>query len=145
MMKPSHALRAAIALALLGVLLASGAWATSNLNLSKSNINRINRGNLVTASVDVVGQVSSLVYTTPTNADFVLTNVCAGPVNGGTLVQVGGVKLLQIAGNACQSFNPGMLLPPGASVSCTSFDAEATSFCTITGMQGLPFPATPTP
>lgn len=131
--------------AALVVLLVASAWAASNLNLSKSNINRLRGSRLVRASVDLHGQASYLVYSTPADADFVLTDVCVGNAAGGVLVAIGGDGLVQLASGACQHFSPGMILPPDAPLTCTAFDPETNGFCTISGTLGLPFPATPTP
>ena len=80
-MKQSAVLVAAV------LTLATGARAASNLNLSKSNINRLQRlSTPVTASADISGDRPTLVYRTPDNADFVLTQVCVGPINGGVLL-----------------------------------------------------------
>ncbi|MFN8643212.1 MAG: hypothetical protein U0802_16715 [Candidatus Binatia bacterium] len=127
------------------VLLATGAWAASNLNLSKSNINRLAVGKLLSASVNLVGQVSALVYTTPADADVVLTQVCVGKAAGGVLVQIAGVGIAQVGSGSCQTFSPGLILTRDAPLSCTSFDPETSSFCSITGIVGLASPPTPTP
>ena len=131
--------------AALVVLLVASAWAGANLNLSKSNINRLRGSRLVRASVDLHGQASYLVYSTPADADFVLTDVCVGNAAGGVLVAIGGDSLVQLASATCQHFSPGMILPPDAPLTCTAFDPETNGFCTIGGTLGLPFPATPTP
>ena len=65
------------------VLFVTCAWATSNLNLSKSNINRLSRATLVSASTTLSGAISQIVYRTPSSGDFVLTQVCTGISNGG--------------------------------------------------------------
>src|SRR5690349_4888625 len=105
MTRPSPAVRTSLRVLALLALTVTSAWAASNLNLSKSNINRIlSRGSLVTASVDVTGNASYLLYTTPANADFVLTQACGGNSPSGLLIQVGGVKILQLAPMACQIF-----------------------------------------
>ena len=127
---------------LIGVL-ATSSWAGSNLNLSKSNINRIMlRGTVVTASTDISGAVSQIVYRTPASGDFILTQACTGLVPGGTLLQVGGVSLAQLGSGQCQTFTPGTVLPPDEVVTCTTFAPEATTFCTISGLLG---PQVPTP
>ena len=127
------------------VLVATSAWATSNLNLSKSNINRLAVGKLLSASVNLVGQASFLVYTTPADADAVLTQVCVGNAAGGVLVQVGGVGIAQVGSGACQTFSPGLILARDAPLTCTTVDPEANSFCAIAGILGLAYPPTPTP
>lgn len=127
-------------------LFATSSWAASNLNLSKSNVNRIQmRGTAVTASTTISGSVSQIVYTTPAAGDFLLTQICTGTVEGGTLVHVGGVGIAQVGSGFCQTFGSGMLLPPDQVVTCTTFAAGASSFCTITGVLGPPPPPTPTP
>jgi hypothetical protein len=146
--------RAAIRVAAIVALTATSAAATSNLNLSKSNINRIQRGGtLVTGNAEVRGDVPVVVYNTPANADFILTQVCAGPVNGGVYLASSfpgaatQVRLAFVGGGQCHTFSPGLPLPAGQAVTCTpSFDFEAETFCTINGIQTLPLPsATPRP
>jgi hypothetical protein len=57
-------------LAVIGVLFATAVLAASNLNLSKSNINRtFPRSKFVTASVDVTGSQSAFVYQVPSDGD----------------------------------------------------------------------------
>ena len=103
-------------------LLATSSWATSNLNLSKSNVTRIFlRGTIVTASTDISGAVSQIVYRTPASGDFILTQACTGLAPGGTLLQVGGVSLVQLGSGQCQTFTPGTVLPPDQVVTCTTF------------------------
>jgi hypothetical protein len=154
MSRSSPSVRSLFRVAALTTLMATSASATSNLNLSKSNINRLQRGGtLVTATTEVRGEAPSVVYTTPANADFVLTQVCAGPVNGGVFLGSGWpfppsqVRLAFVGGGLCQTFTPGMPLPPSQPVTCAaSFDFEATTFCTISGILSPPFPtATPRP
>lgn len=127
------------------LLLVTSVWGTSNLNLSKSNINRLARGTLVSASVNVAGQASYLVYSTPADVDFVLTQVCVGNSSGGILVQIGGVGVVQVGSGLCQTFAPGLILTRDAPLTCTSFDPETNSFCTIAGILGVSYPPTPTP
>jgi hypothetical protein len=152
MMRSSPAVRAAFQIGAIIALMATSAWATSNLNLSKSNINRLQRaGTLVSASAEVRGDVPAVVYNTPPNADFVMTQICAGPVNGGIFIayawdfEMNVRPVAFVAGGQCQTFSPGMFLPAGKSVTCTpSFDFEAPTFCTITGIQTKAEPL-PTP
>ena len=126
-------------------LLATSCWAGSNLNLSKSNINRISqRGTFVTANADITGAVSRIVYTVPTNQDFLLTQACAGPAEGGVLIEVGGVGIAQVGSGLCQTFNPGVILTSEQLLVCTSFAAAQNSFCMISGILG-PVNPTPTP
>jgi hypothetical protein len=122
-------------------LFATSSWAASNLNLSKSNVNRVfPKGQFVTASSDISGAVSQLVYTTPPTGDFILTQVCTGVVTGGTLVQVGGVRVAQIGSGLCQTFTPGMAVSNDQNVTCTTFAEDANTFCTITGVLEPPAP-----
>lgn len=138
--------KSALRLVAILVLSTTSVWAGSNLNLSKSNINRmLGRGTFVTASVDVAGTAAYLLYSTPADTDFVLTQVCVGTVNGGVLLQVGGASLVQVGSGQCQSFSPGMVLPRDQAVTCTSFDAGASTFCSITGVLAPSFPPVPTP
>lgn len=127
-------------------LCVTSSLASIALNSSRSNIYRIQiRGTAVTASTNISGAVAQTVYRTPAAGDFLLTQVCAGLVDGGTLVQVGGVGIAQVGSGLCQTFTPGMILPPDSVVTCTTFAADANSFCTITGILGPPPPPTPTP
>ena len=151
MIRSSPAIRAAFQVAASIALITTSAWASANLNLYKSNINRLQRGTLVSASAEVTGRVPTLVYNTTPNADFVLTQICAGPVNGGILlgyswdIEMNVRPVVFVAGGQCQSFSPGILLPAGKAVTCTpSFDFEAGTFCTITGIQNKAAPL-PTP
>ncbi len=126
-------------------LCAMSSWAGSNLNLSKSNVNREFPGaSYVTASTNISGSVSQIVYQTPAGPDFILTQVCAGLATGGTLIQVGGVGIAQVGSGLCQTFTPGMVLSPDQTVTCTTFAADASSFCAITGILGR-VPPTPRP
>jgi hypothetical protein len=123
-----------LALVTIVVLFATSVWATSNLNLSKSNINRtFPRSKFVTATVGISGSQSALVYQVPADGDFVLTQVCVGPVSGGVRIQVSGASIAHVASGACQSFDPGVVLQADGLVSCTTFADEQT-FCMISGL-----------
>jgi len=135
------------------LVLASSAWATSNLNLSKSNINRLSKlSTPLTASADVSGDAPTVVYRTPVNADFVLTQVCVGPINGGVYlnyawdVEQNVRPLAFVPSGSCTTFaGLGMALPQGGNLSCTpAFDFETRTFCTISGLVGQALPS-PTP
>lgn len=135
------------------LILAASASATSNLNLSKSNINRMAKlSTSLTASADVSGDTATVVYRTPTNAEFVLTQVCVGPINGGVFLNFawdgdqGPRPLAFVPGGSCTAFaGLGMSLPQGGNLSCSpAFDFEARTFCTITGLVGQALPP-PTP
>jgi hypothetical protein len=143
-MKSLHLKTAVLVCTVIGLFVAP-AWAASNLNLSKSNVNReFPRGTFVTASTDISGAVSQIVYRTPVTGDFILTQVCVGLATGGTLLQAGGVSIAQVGSGLCQAFTPGMVLPRDQLVTCTTFAADANTFCTITGVLEPPAP-TPRP
>ena len=129
---------------LVGVIigcLATNASATSNLNLSKSNINReFPGGQFVTATADISGAVSQLIYTIPPSGDFVLTQICTGISDGGVLVQASAMKIAYVGSGLCQVFTPGVILSPGQRVTCTTF-SDAATFCTIMGVFGPVPPA----
>ena len=133
-------------LAAFGLLFATAVWGASNLNLSKSNINRtFPRSKFVTASVDITGSQSALVYQVPADGDFVLTQVCVGPATGGVRIQVGGASIAHVASGSCQSFEPGVVLQADAAVTCTTSANEGQSFCMITGLLAPALHPTPTP
>jgi hypothetical protein len=137
----------ALTVATVAALLATSAWAAVNLNLSKSNVNRLlPSGRFVTASTDIPDREPHTVYTTPDSSDFVLTEVCAGP--GGILLQVAGVSLVQVGSGLCHGFDPWMFLGHGQAVTCSALAPEADAFCMIAGLLGRPAPtpsATPIP
>ena len=135
-----------LSLAAIGMLFATSVWATSNLNLSKSNINRtFPRAKFVTATVDVSGSQSALVYQVPADGDFILTQVCVGPASGGVRIQVGGASIAHVASGSCQTFDPGVVLQPDASVTCTTFGTEEQTFCMISGLYSPALRPTATP
>jgi len=139
-------LKRGLLLAVIAVLFATSVWATSNLNLSKSNVNRtFPRAKFVTATVDVSGSQSALVYQVPATGDFILTQVCVGPVSGGVRIQVGGASIAHVASGSCQSFDPGVVLQPDAAVTCTTFATEEATFCMISGLYSPAPGSTPTP
>ena len=130
-------------------LAVTNAWGTT-LNTTRSNTFReFPRTTLVTASIDISGAVSQVVYKTPATSDFILTGVCTGSASGGILLQAGDLKVAQVGSGSCVAFTPGMVLPPDQLVSCTTFAEDADTFCTITGILGAPAPTprptTPTP
>src|SRR5262245_60246681 len=127
------------------VLSATSVWATSNLNLSKSNINRtFPRSKFVTATVDISGSQSALVYQVPPDGDFVLTQVCVGPASGGVRIQVAGANIAHVASGSCQSFDPGVVLQSDGAVTCTTSGDEAT-FCMVSGLLSPALRPTATP
>jgi hypothetical protein len=130
-----------LALALVAVV-ATTSESASNLNLSKSNINRMfpDTAVLVAASTTLSGpkQTRTVVYTTPTTGDFILTQVCTSPVNGGIRLDAsnfGGIAHVGSSGSSCQTFTPGVILPKAAAITCTANEAvTAGDFCMITGV-----------
>jgi len=140
------------AAAILVVMLATNSWATSNLNLSKSNINReFPSAALATASVDLGASESAIVYNTPAKGDFVLTQFCASPdAPGGIRLDATGFGgIAQTGATSCFTFTPGMSIPKSSTLSCTTFSPvtaaaspaiaaaviPASYFCTISGVQ----------
>lgn len=122
----------------------TGAAATSNLNLSKSNINReFPGGKMVTATVSLTNpNETKIVYSTPASGDFILTQVCTSSVNGGIRLAVSGFgPIADISQPSCQSFTPGISLPSDAAITCstTAYAAAGGSyFCTISGVRPPP-------
>ena len=67
-----------LVVAIFVVAVATNSWGGSNLNLSKSNINRLQNNSIViTASANLGASESVLIYTAPANGDFMLTQFCA--------------------------------------------------------------------
>ena len=132
-------------------LLATNSFATSNLNLSKSNINRVKEfpaGAVTTASVNLGPGESAIVYNTPTSGDFILTQFCASPdAPGGIRLDATGLGgIAQTGTTSCFTFTPGVSIPKGSTLSCTTFApvvgassaalvVTSSYFCTISGMQ----------
>ena len=131
-----------LTLALALVAVATTSESASNLNLSKSNINRMfpDTAVLVAASTTLSGpkQTRTVVYTTPTTGDFILTQVCTSPINGGIRLDashLGWIAHVGSSGSSCQTFTPGVILPKAAAITCTTNDAtNAEDFCMITGV-----------
>ena len=131
-------------------LLVTNSWATSNLNLSKSNINRYlpyPNAALTTATANVPAGGTVQVYTTPVLGDFILTQFCASPdaIGGVRLNAVNFGDIAQTVNNgvSCFTFTPGVSIPKNSALTCsnggTSVPNIATSvaasyFCTISGM-----------
>ena len=134
-------------------MIATRLFAASNLNLSKSNINReFPNASIVTASVNLGASESALVYTTPAKGDFVLTQFCASPdVSGGIRLDASALgSIAQSGSTSCITFTPGVSIPHNSMVSCTTGSAAAAAasqpasssaavvasfFCSISGMQ----------
>ena len=146
-MKTTYGLVAAILVA----MLATNSWGTSNLNLSKSNVNReFPNASITTASVNLGQAESAAVYTTPARGDFILTQFCASPdVTGGIRLDATGLGgIAQVGSTSCITFTPGVSIPHSSTLSCTTNSIAAASaptagssalvaagfFCTISGM-----------
>ena len=119
------------------VTMLSFAWAATNLNSSRSNIYREFPGTvLVTASTPLSAPNDpATVYTTSATADFVLTQFCASPT-GVRLAATGlGPIAHTTAATLCYTFQPGIIMPKSAPITCTATEFVGTnSFCTIAGL-----------
>ena len=127
------------ALAVLIVTMFSFAWAAINLNSSKSNIYRELPGTVLVSASTPLGppNVPETVYTTSATGDFVLTQFCASPVSSGTrlaAVGLGGIAQTT-ATTLCYTFQPGLIMPKGGPITCTTTEFAFTStFCMIAGL-----------
>jgi hypothetical protein len=110
-------------------------WAARNLNFSKPNINRMALGaQLVSASIWVGANQAQIIHTTAATGDFVLTQFCASPVNGGMFLLAGEFGIAYT--DRCQAFEPGVIMPKGVPITCatTAFAEERREyFCMIAG------------
>ena len=128
---------------LLVAMLSTNSWGSSNLNLSKSNVNRVRdfpNAAVTTASINITGpNDTEIVYTTPASGDFILTEFCASPQpDGGVLLSAAGLGGIAQAGlTSCFTFTPGLSIPKGSAVSCstTSGASPGSYFCMISGVQ----------
>lgn len=124
------------------IALGSIAWASISLNSSRSNVYRTypDTAVLVTASTPLSGpRQTQTVYTTPATGDFILTQACTSPVNGGIrfdVINLGGIAHVGSSGSLCQTFTPGVVLPKASAITCTTNDAASAGsyFCMITGV-----------
>jgi len=127
-------------LAITGLLVTvvSISLAASNLNLSKSNINRVGGLQIVSATASLSGpNQTQTVYITAETGEFLLTQLCVSPVNGGIRLAATGFGPIAHTGAAmCYTFNPGVIVPKSSTITCsTSSFAEAGDyFCTISGL-----------
>lgn len=130
-----------LTLAVALVALGSIAWAGSNLNLSRSNINRLlpEATFLVTASTTLSNpREPQTVYTTPSTGDFVLTQVCTSLGNGGIELaadNLGRIAHVGRSGGSCQTFITGAVIPKASAITCSlnAFADAGSYFCMITG------------
>ena len=121
------------------VTMISFAWAAINLNSSKSNIYRELPGAVLVSASTPLGLaiLPETVYTTSTTGDFVLTQFCAGS-SGTRLAAVGLGGIAQTtATTLCYTFQPGLIMPKGAPITCTTTEFVVTitnTFCMIAGL-----------
>jgi hypothetical protein len=113
-------------------------WAATNLNTSRSNAYRIQGAQLVTATASLSGpSQTQTVYVTPETGEFVLTELCVSPVNGGIRLAVMGFGTIAHTGSEmCHMFNPGMIVPKNSTMTCstTGYADSGEFFCTISGL-----------
>ena len=127
------------AVAVLIVTMFSFAWAAVNLNSSKSNIYRELPGTVLVSASTSLGAANDpqTVYTTSATGDFVLTQFCASPVSSGTrlaAVGLGGIAQTTTT-TLCYTFQPGLIMPKGAPITCTTTEfAFTNTFCMIAGL-----------
>lgn len=133
-----HRLFATATAGLLVMMVVTISWASSNLNLSKSNINKAQGAVFVAATVSLTrSDQTETVFTTPETGDFVLTQVCVSPVTGGMRLAVRGFGPIMHTSDApCYIFDPGMSVPNGSPITCstTSRPNRGDYFCTISGL-----------
>jgi hypothetical protein len=131
------------------VLVAASSWGSTNYNSSKSNVYApFPNAMITTASINFSAGEGGVVYTTPSNGDFILTQFCAGP-NAFGGVQLEAANFGTIAetenGAACYTFTPGVSIPPNSELTCSTAGFHKTTyFCTISGIQTTPSSPTPT-
>ena len=127
-------------LAITGLLMTvvSISLATSNLNLSKSNINRIQGAQIISATASLSGSdQTQTVYITPDTGEFLLTQFCVSPVNGGIRLAASGFGPIAHTGGAmCYTFSPGVIVPKNSTMTCstTGYADSGDYFCTISGL-----------
>jgi hypothetical protein len=129
---------------ILVAMLATNSWSSSNLNLSKSNINRVRdfpNAAVTTASINITGPSDTeTIYTTPASGDFILTEFCASlQPDGGVLLSAAGLGGIAQTGptTSCFTFTPGLSIPKGSAVSCSTASGASPGsyFCMISGVQ----------
>jgi hypothetical protein len=90
-------------------------------------------GVIVSKSIAVPASSSAPVFTTPAAGKgvFVLTQFCRSncpELSGSTLARIGD------NGSGCTTYSPGIALPPGETLTCTSSGCDPGAPCTITGV-----------
>lgn len=131
------------------LLVSTSSWGTTNYNSSKSNIYRLFPDAMITtASINFSGGEGGVVYITPANGDFILTQFCAGPnAFGGVQLEAANFGTIAQTDNGvgCYTFTPGVSIPPNSALSCsTASFYRTTYFCMISGIQTTPIAPTPT-
>ena len=131
------------------LLLAGGSssWASTSLNSSRSNVNRVGGptglGN-VSASTNLTGPTDTQTVYTATQG-FFLTQACVSNTGSSAGVRLdnngtGGIGSIAVVGatadNLCQSFLPaGVFIVSGSTITCSISGASAgTHFCRISGV-----------
>lgn len=143
-------LKMMVAACLITSLQVASSWAATTVKGSKSNSDNRLSSNLVTASTPLSGPSNTrTVYQTPASGDFTLTQFCVSPLaSGGIRLNAGSlgtIAHLGVGGDSCQTFSPGIVLPPDTAVTCStsSLASRGSYFCTIAGL--LAPPPTPAP
>lgn len=120
------------------MLLVAVAWASIALNSSRSNIYRVQGAVVLSATASLTGpNQTQTVFTTPDDGDFVLTQLCVGPVAGGIrLAATGFGPIAHTGGTPCYTFVPGVSVPKTSTMTCATTAAAARGdyFCTISGL-----------
>jgi hypothetical protein len=122
------------------VLLATAAFAATTVRGSKSNSSFKIAGLFVTSSATLSGPSDTQpVYTTPATGSVYLTQFCASDVAGGVRLDVAGLGSIALAGTplSCIPFDSKVLLPPNATVTCSTGSAAPAGsyFCTVMGIE----------
>ncbi len=122
-----------------GLLAASLAWAATNLNTSRSNVYRVGGAIVMSGGASLNGpNQSQAALTVPEAGDFVLTQVCVSPVNGGMRLEVrNGGPLAHLTDPTCVALQPGISVKAGSTLTCatTSFAAPGGDyFCMVSGV-----------
>lgn len=125
-------------------LLVTSASAATTVKGSKSNSDNKLKAGLASATVTLsAASETKTVYRTPAAGDFLLTHICVSPAaSGGMLLSADGLGAIAHLGGAesCATFTPGVLLPPNANLTCSTFASAAAGsyFCTISGLLAPP-------
>jgi hypothetical protein len=120
-----------LVVAVVGLLFVTNAWGVVNYHTSKSNSYILFPDGLVTtATITFTAGAGEVVYTTPAEGDFVLTQFCADPdVTGGIRLTAAnfGTIAQTTNGVGCYTFTPGVSIPENTALTCsTSSPAKGT-------------------